>query len=63
MEDAVVQAYQQALEYTQKHGKTETLAIILSPGAASFGMFKHEFDRGDQFKAQVMEILSARPKP
>ncbi len=23
--------------------------IILSPGAASFGLFKHEFDRGDQF--------------
>ncbi len=24
-------------------------AVLLSPGAASFGLFKHEFDRGDQF--------------
>ena len=28
-------------------------AVILSPGAASFELFKNEFDRGDQFKAQV----------
>ena len=26
-------------------------AIVLSPGAASFGMFHHEFHRGDAFKA------------
>lgn len=26
------------------------VALILSPGAASFGMFLHEFDRGDQFR-------------
>jgi len=26
-------------------------AIILSPGSASFGMFRHEFERGDAFKA------------
>jgi len=30
-------------------------AIILSPGAASFGMFRHEFERGDIFKAAVMQ--------
>lgn len=27
--------------------------ILLSPGAASFGLFKHEFDRGEQFKKWV----------
>lgn len=27
-------------------------AILLSPGAASFGMFVHEFQRGDVFKAE-----------
>jgi len=30
-------------------------AIILSPGAASFGMFRHEFERGDIFKALVLQ--------
>ena len=27
--------------------------IILSPGAASFNLFKHEFDRGEQFKQSI----------
>lgn len=30
--------------------------IILSPGAASFGLFIHEFDRGDQFTAVVKKL-------
>lgn len=30
--------------------------ILLSPGAASFGLFQHEFDRGNQF-LQVIESL------
>ncbi len=28
-------------------------SVLLSPGFASFGMFKNEFDRGDQFTAMV----------
>ncbi|MBI4450026.1 UDP-N-acetylmuramoyl-L-alanine--D-glutamate ligase [Candidatus Uhrbacteria bacterium] len=27
--------------------------VLLSPGAASFGLFQHEFDRGDQFNQEV----------
>lgn len=30
--------------------------IILSPGATSFGIFKNEYDRGDQFKAAVERL-------
>ena len=30
--------------------------VLLSPAAASFGLFKHEFDRGDQFKEAVNNL-------
>lgn len=30
--------------------------VLLSPGAASFGLFQHEFDRGDQFIAAVKKL-------
>lgn len=30
--------------------------VLLSPGAASFGVFKNEFDRGDQFVASVQKL-------
>lgn len=30
--------------------------ILLSPGAASFGLFANEFDRGDQFSAEVKKL-------
>jgi len=32
--------------------------VLLSPGTSSFGMFKNEFDRGDQFNAMVKERSS-----
>ena len=31
-------------------------AVLLSPGFASFGMFKNEYDRGDQFNALVKAL-------
>ncbi len=31
--------------------------VLLSPGAASFGMFKNEFDRGNQFKETVKKLF------
>lgn len=30
--------------------------ILLSPGAASFGLFKNEYDRGDQFNREVERL-------
>jgi UDP-N-acetylmuramoylalanine--D-glutamate ligase len=31
--------------------------VLLSPGFASFGMFKNEFDRGNLFKALVKRLI------
>jgi len=47
MEDAVKLA---------SKGAEEGDTVILSPGAASFGMFKNEFDRGEQFVEAVKKI-------
>lgn len=30
--------------------------VLLSPGAASFGIFLHEFDRGDQFRSLIVSL-------
>jgi UDP-N-acetylmuramoylalanine--D-glutamate ligase len=32
--------------------------VLLSPGAASFGLFQHEFDRGEQFTRYARELKS-----
>lgn len=48
LEDAVYSAYKDSQEGD---------IIILSPGCASFGMFLHEFDRGNQFKKIVGELV------
>jgi len=34
----------------------EGYIILLSPAAASFGLFKNEFDRGEQFKKTVKNL-------
>ncbi len=37
-------------------GSEEGDTVVLSPGAASFGMFRNEFDRGEQFVEAVKKI-------
>ena len=32
--------------------------VVFSPGATSFGMFKNEFDRGNQFKSKVKQMFA-----
>lgn len=47
--DSMAQAVRQAVQLASP-GED----IVLTPGAASFGLFKHEFDRGEQFIKAVM---------
>ncbi len=49
--DSMKNAVDTAREFSKK-GDT----VLLSPGAASFGVFKNEFDRGDQFVKLVMKF-------
>jgi UDP-N-acetylmuramoylalanine--D-glutamate ligase len=49
--DSMREAFKQA-KYILKNGDI----FILSPGAASFGLFINEFDRGDQFNKEVKRI-------
>jgi UDP-N-acetylmuramoylalanine-D-glutamate ligase len=39
--------------------------VLLSPGCASFGLFKNEFHRGERFRAVVEQEIarSGRPSP
>jgi UDP-N-acetylmuramoylalanine--D-glutamate ligase len=37
--------------------------VLLSPGCASFGLFRDEFDRGDQFRAAVARLAAKEDAP
>lgn len=47
-----VQSMKEAVEAASQVAQAGD-TVLLSPGTASFGMFANEFDRGDQFKAEV----------
>lgn len=46
---------QQAIEIGRTNAKSGDI-VLLSPGAASFGMFANEFERGDQYRELVQKL-------
>ena len=51
----VVETMAKAVELARSAAENGDV-ILLSPGAASFGLFKNEFDRGDKFKSAVKKL-------
>ncbi len=56
--DAVVDTMEDAVAAAQSLAHSGD-CVVLSPGAASFGLFAHEFDRGEQFRAIVHALPEA----
>jgi UDP-N-acetylmuramoylalanine--D-glutamate ligase len=48
----IAESMEKAVEMARMEAKSGDI-VLLSPGAASFGMFANEFDRGDKFKVAV----------
>jgi UDP-N-acetylmuramoylalanine--D-glutamate ligase len=51
----IVESMEKALEFAKSVAETGDV-ILLSPGAASFGLFANEFDRGNKFKEAVNNL-------
>ncbi|MEK7549393.1 MAG: UDP-N-acetylmuramoyl-L-alanine--D-glutamate ligase [Patescibacteria group bacterium] len=51
----VVETMEKAVELASREAEAGDV-VLLSPGAASFGLFKNEFDRGEQFKQAVLSL-------
>ena len=51
----VVESMGKAVELASRNAEPGDI-VLLSPGATSFGIFKNEFDRGEQFKKAVESI-------
>jgi UDP-N-acetylmuramoylalanine--D-glutamate ligase len=47
--------FAQAIRVAQEHAKPGDV-VLLSPGCASFGMFRNEFHRGEEFRRIVHEL-------
>ena len=48
----IVDSMKKAMEIARANAKKGDI-VLLSPGAASFGIFKNEYDRGEQFNKSV----------
>jgi UDP-N-acetylmuramoylalanine--D-glutamate ligase len=53
----VVENMAKAIELASRSAEPGDV-VLLSPGAASFGIFQNEFDRGEQFRKAVVELKS-----
>ena len=53
--DNLSAAVKNVLRRAEKAGG-EQQAAVLSPGSSSFGMFKNEFDRGNQFRELILSL-------
>lgn len=51
----VVESMEKAVEFAARNAEPGD-TVLLSPGAASFGVFKNEFDRGNQFRKAVLAL-------
>lgn len=51
----IVDSMKKAMEIARAKSKKGDI-VLLSPGAASFGVFKNEFDRGEQFIKEVKKV-------
>lgn len=51
----IVETMDEALELAKSVAESGNV-VLLSPGAASFGLFQNEFDRGDKFKEAVKKL-------
>lgn len=51
----VVDSMAKAVEMASRSAEAGDV-VLLSPGAASFGVFRNEFDRGEQFRAAVAAL-------
>jgi UDP-N-acetylmuramoylalanine--D-glutamate ligase len=51
----VMDSMHKAVEFATRSADKGDI-ILLSPGAASFGVFQNEFDRGDKFKKSVRKL-------
>ncbi len=57
MDEAVDSAYETATSNPLANNDNVQM-IMLSPGAASFEYFKHEFDRGDKFRTRSIQKIA-----
>lgn len=52
---SIIESMEKALELANESAESGDV-VLLSPGAASFGLFANEFDRGEKFKKEVMKL-------